>query len=96
MYPRLVQVTLIIPWQPPQTVTVAELSCGIYRMSIKDQFDRKINFVGSDIGYGVRFFKSTFDQSWIVVKGEWHEAKYKPAAKDPVDICILDVSTDDL
>lgn len=95
MYPRLVKVTLLLPWQPPQTVVEREVARGIYRLQLKDRFDRTINYVGSDIGFGVRLYKSTMNQSYIVVKGLWDQAIYSSERQNPVSIEILDLETDD-
>lgn len=95
MYPRVIIVTLHIPWQPPQRVEVREITRGIYRLTIKDRFDRKINYAGTDIGFGVALFKSTFDQSYIVVKGRWDDVIYKPADGKPQGVAVLDIESDD-
>lgn len=95
MYPRIVKVAIIIPWQPPQTILVRELTRGIYRTTLIDQFERKINYAGTDIGFGVSLFKSTVNQSYIVVKGLWDQAIYKAPNKQPVQLTILDIATDD-
>ena len=95
MYPRVYTVTLIIPWQPPQRVTVRELTRGIYRLALVDRYERTINYVGTDIGFGVALFKSTYDQSYLVVKGMFDEVIYKPAKGDPMSITVLDIESDD-
>jgi len=91
MYPRVYTVTLLIPWQPPQRVTVRELTRGIYRLSLVDRYERKINYVGTDIGFGVALFKSTYDQSYLVVKNRFDEVIYKPAKRDLMSITVLDI-----
>lgn len=95
MYPRLVKVTLLLPWQPPQVVVDREVSRGIYRLQLVDRLERKINYVGSDIGFGVRLYKSTMNQSYIVVKGFWDQAIYASERQNPTSIQILDIETDD-
>lgn len=95
MYPRIYTVTLLLPWQPPQRVTVRELTRGIYRLALFDKFERKINFVGTDIGFNVSLFKSTFDQSYLVVKGRFDEVIYKSAKGTPESVTVLDIESDD-
>lgn len=95
MYPRLIKVTLILPWQPPQVVVDREVARGIYRLQLKDRYDRLINYVGSDIGFGVKLYKSTMNQSYIVVKGLWDQAIYSSERQNPTSISILDLETDD-
>lgn len=95
MYPKVFTVTLLIPWQPPQRVVVRELTRGIYRLSLVDKFERTINYAGTDIGFGVSLFKSTKDQSYLVVKGFFDEVIYKPAKGEAQSITVLDIETDD-
>jgi hypothetical protein len=96
MYPRIVKITLLLPWQPPQVVICREILRGIYRLCVQDRFDRKINYAGSDIGFGVKLFKSTQDHTYIVVKGNWDEATYCASNQISQSITILDIETDDL
>lgn len=95
MYPRLVKVTLLLPWQPPQVVVDREVARGIYRLQLTDRFERLVNYVGSDIGFGVRLYKSTMNQSYIVVKGRWDQAIYSSERQNPVSIQVLDLEDDD-
>lgn len=95
MYPRLIKVTLLLPWQPPQTVVDREVSRGIYRLQLIDRWERKINYVGTDIGFGVRLYKSTFNQSYLVVKGRWDQVIYSSEKQNPTPIQVLDIETDD-
>jgi hypothetical protein len=96
MYPRIVKVTLILPWHPPQTVLVRELMRGIYRLQLTDRYGRIVNYAGTDIGFGVKLFKSTRNQSYLVVKGLWDEALYASESdKKPSHVTILDIETDD-
>lgn len=95
MCPKITKITLILPWTPPQDVLCRVVLPGVYRMSLLDRFERRIQYVGSDIGFGIRLFKSTMNQSYVVVKGEWDEALYKDPAKAAVKVEILEVSSDD-
>lgn len=72
-----------------------EVARGIYRLQLTDRYDRKINYIGSDIGFGVRLYKSTMNQSYIVVKGFWDQAIYSSERQNPTTIQILDIETDD-
>lgn len=95
MYPRLTKLTLLLPYQPPQEVIERELTRGVFRLLLVDRWDRKINYIGSDIGFGVRLYKSTVNNSYIVVKGQWDEALYASERGRAVRIEVLDIATDD-
>ncbi len=96
MYPRIIKVTLVLPWQPPQVALVREVLRGVYRLQITDRFGRLVNFVGTDTGFGVQLFKSTRNQSYLVVKGLWDEALYASESdKKASHVTILDIETDD-
>lgn len=95
MYPKVYRVTLLLPWQPPQVVLVRELLAGVYRLQLLDRYDRKINYAGSDIGFGVKLFKSTQNQSYLVVKNHWDEVLYASADGKPQIVEVLDIESDD-
>lgn len=96
MYPRIIKVTLMLPWQKPQVVIVRELLSGIYRLQLVDRFDRTINYTGTKIGFGVTLFESTYNQSYLVVQGNWEEVLYSSESdKEPQPATVLDIATDD-
>lgn len=96
MYPRIIKVTLMLPWQPPQVVVVRELLAGIYRLQLTDRFGRIVNYTGIAIGFNVRLFESTYNQSYLVVKGEWEEVLYSAESdQKPSQVTVLDIETDD-
>jgi hypothetical protein len=73
------KVTIVIPGQMPQTITVTETATGLYRCAIVDRYDRIEPFQGEDIGFGVVLFKSTIKDriSRIVVLNNWSQASYR-------------------
>ena len=92
---HIVKVTLVLPYCPPQDVLCHQKAKNYWRLSLFDRFERKINFTGEYLGFGIRVFKSSIDTSYLVVKNEFDTALYKSNTQDIIKIDVLNVETDD-
>lgn len=92
---QIVKVTIVLPYCPRQDVIVYQKAKNYWRLSLVDRFDRRINFTGEYIGFGIRVFKSSVDMSYLVVKNEFDTVLYKSNTQDLITIDVLNVETDD-
>ena len=92
------KVTIKLPGQMPQTITVTETALGCYRCAIVDKYDRIEPFQGENIGFGVTLFKSTIRDriSRLVVLGNWRQAKYRAFNGTEYTVQIEEVVTDEV
>ena len=96
MYPRIVKVTIALPWNPPQVILVRELLRGVYMLQIKDRYGRMITMFGKELGFGIKLFKSTRNHSYLIVKNIWDEVLYASESDaEPSPIAILDIEAND-
>ena len=84
------RVTITIPWQPPQALSVRQVARDLWLTELEDRYGRRVRFAGREVGFGVRLFESTdfFRLSRLVVLGDWERVLYRGDGGGQVEVVV--------